>query len=106
MQAIAAGASEDFEKDFDQQCAMFLGVNYELVNYVNQGLTDQAILQSCFGMGHRASEGEMWTEFMSKRDWNDELSGTQEKQKKKHAMVSGQKSRQCFNLSTPMQGAW
>jgi hypothetical protein len=29
---------ENSEKDFDQKCAMFLGVNYELVvNYVNEG---------------------------------------------------------------------
>ena len=82
---------EDFEQDFDQKCAMFLGVNYELVvNYVNEGLTDQAILQSCFGMGHRRSEGEihMWNEFMRKRGWNDELSGTLEDQKRKRAMLS------------------
>ena len=60
---------ENFEKDFDQKCAMFLGVSYELlVSYVNEGLTDEAILQSCFGMGHRRSEGEshMWNEFMHK----------------------------------------
>ena len=82
---------EDFEKDFDQKCSMFLGVNYDLlVDYVNQGLTDQAILQSCFGMGHRRSEGEihMWNEFMRKRGWNDELSGALEDQKKKYAMLS------------------
>ena len=82
---------EDFEQDFDQKCAVFLGVSYELlVNYVNQGLTDQAILQSCFGMGHRRSDGEihMWNEFMRKRGWNDELSDTLEDQKKKHAMLS------------------
>ena len=43
---------EYFERDFDQKCATFLGVNYELlVDYVNEGLTDLAILQSCFGMG-------------------------------------------------------
>jgi len=82
---------EDFEKDFDQKCSMFLGVNYDLlVDYVNQGLTDQAILQSCFGMGNRRSEGEihMWNEFMRKRGWNDELSGALEDQKKKYAMLS------------------
>jgi hypothetical protein len=82
---------EDFEKDFDQKCSMFLGVNYDLlVDYVNQGLTDQAILQSCFGMGNRRTEGEihMWNEFMRKRGWNDELSGALEDQKKKYAMLS------------------
>jgi hypothetical protein len=92
---------ENFEKDFDQKCATFLGVNYELVvNYVNEGLTDHAILQSCFGMGHRPSEDEihMWNEFMRKRGWNDELSGTLEKQKKIHAMLSRSEIQTVFQF--------
>ena len=92
---------EDFEQDFDQKCAMFLGVSYELlINYVNQGLTDEAILQSCFGMGHRRSEGEihMWNEFMRKRGWNDELSGTLEDQKKKRAMLSRSEIKTMFQF--------
>ena len=92
---------ENFEKDFDQECAMFLGVNYELlVSYVKEGLTDQAILQSCFGMGHRRSEGEihMWNEFMRKRGWNDELSGTLENEKKKHAMLSRSEIQTVFQF--------
>jgi hypothetical protein len=92
---------ENFEKDFDQKCAMFLGVNFELlVNYVNEGLTDQAILQSCFGMGHRPSEGEihMWNEFMRKRGWNDELSGTLENEKKKRAMLSRSEIQTMFQF--------
>jgi hypothetical protein len=92
---------ENFEKDFDQKCATFLGVNFELlVNYVKDGLTDQAILQSCFGMGHRRSEGEihMWNEFMRKRGWNDELSGTLENEKKKHAMLSRSEIQTVFQL--------
>src|SRR5262245_31125538 len=92
---------ENFEKDFDQKCAMFLGINYDLVvNYVNEGLTDQAILQSCFGIGHRPSEGEihMWNEFMRKRGWNDELSGTLENQKKKHGMLSRSEIQTAFQF--------
>jgi Domain of unknown function (DUF5069) len=92
---------ENFEKDFDQKCAMFLGVSYDLlVNYVNEGLTDEAVLQSCFGMGHRRSEGEiqMWNEFMRKRGWNDELSGTLENQKKKHAMLSRSEIQTVFQF--------
>ena len=92
---------EDFEQDFDQKCAMFLGVSYELlVSYVNQGLTDEAILQSCFGMGYRRSEGEihMWNEFMRKRGWNDELSGTLEDQKKKRAMLSRSEIKTAFQF--------
>lgn len=92
---------EDFEKDFDQKCAMFLGVTYELlVTYVNEGLTDLAILQSCFGMGHRPSEVEihMWNEFMRKRGWNDELSGVLENEKKKHAMLSRSEIQTMFQF--------
>jgi hypothetical protein len=91
----------DFEKDFDQKCAMFLGINFNLVvNYVNEGLTDQAILQSCFGMGHRPCEGEiyMWNEFMRKRGWNDELSALLEDQKKKHAMLSRSEIQTAFQF--------
>jgi len=92
---------ENFEKDFDQKCAIFLGVNYDLlVNYVNDGLTDEAILQSCFGMGQRRSEGEihMWNEFMRKRGWNDELSGILQDQKKKHAMLSRSEIQTMFQF--------
>lgn len=92
---------EYFERDFDQKCATFLGVNYELlVDYVNEGLTDLAILQSCFGMGQRRSEGEihMWNEFMRKRGWNDELSGILENEKKKHAMLSRSEIQTMFQF--------
>jgi len=93
--------AQNFERDFDQKCAIFLGVTYELlVNYVNEGLTDLAILQSCFGMGHRRSEGEihMWNEFMRKRGWNDELSETLAGQKKKHAMLSRSEIQTMFQF--------
>jgi len=98
---LAPEYMENFEKDFDQKCVMFLGVNFELlVNYVKEGLTDQAILQSCFGMGHRRSVGEihMWNEFMRKRGWNDELSGTLENQKKKRAMLSRSEIQTMFQF--------
>jgi hypothetical protein len=92
---------ENFEKDFDQKCAIFLGVNFELlVSYVTEGLTDEAILQSCFGMGRRRSEDEvyMWNEFMRKRGWNDELSKTLENEKKKHAMLSRSEIQTVFQF--------
>ena len=104
---LPPGNVENFEKDFDEKCAMFLGVNYDLVvNYVNEGLTDQAVLQSCFGMGHRPSDGEihMWNEFMRKRGWNDELSGTLENQKKKHAMLSRSEIQTAFQFIDADEG--
>jgi hypothetical protein len=98
---------ENFEKDFDEKCAAFLRVSYELiVDYVNNGLTDQAILQSCFGMGHRPSEGEihMWNEFMRKRGWNDELSEMLESQKKKGAMLSRSEIQTVFQFIDADEG--
>ena len=92
---------EDFERDFDQKCAMFLGVSYELlVSYANAGLTDEAILQSCLGMGHRRYESEihMWNEFMRKRGWNDELTGMLQDQKKKRAMLSRSEIQTVFQF--------
>src|SRR5438034_544835 len=65
-------------KGFDKKCVTFLRVRYELVvEYVNYGLGDEAILESCFGMGRRPSEGEihMWNEFMRKRGWNKSRTG-------------------------------
>jgi hypothetical protein len=97
----------NLEKDFDEKCLTFLRVRYELVvEYVNEGLTDQAILQSCFGMGHRPSEGEiyMWNEFMRKRGWNDELSETLESQKKKEAMLSRSEIQTVFQFMDADEG--
>src|SRR5215471_19925927 len=98
---------ENFEKDFEQKCATFLRVRYEvIVEYVDQGLTDQAILQSCFGMGHRPSEGEihMWNEFMRKRGWHDDLSEALENQKKKEAMHSRSEIQTLFQFIDADEG--
>ena len=60
---------ENLGKGLDEKCATFLRAKYSLiVEYVNDGLTDGAILQSCFAMGHRPSDDEiyMWNEFMTK----------------------------------------
>jgi len=67
-------------KGLDEKCLTFLRVRYEaVIEYVNLGLTEGAILESCFGMGHRPTEGEiyMWNEFMRKRGWHDDLSEIQ-----------------------------
>ena len=94
-------------KGFDEKCATFLRVRYELVvEYVNQGLNEEAILESCFGMGRRPSEGEiyMWNEFMRKRGWNDELSDTLERQKKKEAMLSRSEIQTVFQFIDADEG--
>ena len=94
-------------KDLDQNCVNFLGVTYDLVvQYVNAGLSDEAILQSCFGMGRRPSEDEiyMWNEFMRKRGWNDDLSETLELQKKKEAMLSRSEIKTMFQFIDADEG--
>ena len=94
-------------KGFDEKCVTFLRVRYELVvEYVNHGLDDGEILESCFGMGRRPCEGEiyMWNEFMRKRGWNDELSETLESQKKKEAMVSRSEIQTMFQFIDADEG--
>ena len=94
-------------KGFDEKCATFLRVRYELVvEYVNQGLPDGAILESCFAMGHRPSEGQidMWNEFMRKRGWHDDLSETLERQKKEEAMLSRSEIQTMFQFIDADEG--
>jgi gluconokinase len=94
-------------KGFDERCATFLRVRYELVvEYVNQGLPDGAILESCFAMGHRPSEGQidMWNEFMRKRGWHDDLSETLERQKKEEAMLSRSEIQTLFEFIDADEG--
>ena len=115
LDKIRAGANgklppeyqEKLGKSLDERCLDFLGVSYDLVvQFVNEGLSDAAILQSCFGMGHRPSKGEiyMWNEFMRKRGWNDELSETLESQKKKGAMLSRSEIQTVFQFIDADEG--
>lgn len=94
-------------KDFDEKCTSFLRVSYELVvEYVHEGLPDEAILQSCFAMGRRPSEAEIyvWNEFMRKRGWRDEVSVTLESQKKREAMLSRSEIQTMFQFMDADEG--
>jgi len=62
---------------FDERCVKFLRVDYDrLVERVNQGGTDEEILDWCFTVGRNPTEDDIyvWNEFMRKRGWNDEVS--------------------------------
>jgi len=94
-------------KGFDEKCTTFLRVRYELVvEYVNDGLNEEAILESCFGMGRRPSEGEiyMWNEFMRKRGWHDEVSKTLEGEKKREAVLSRSEIQTMFQFMDADEG--
>lgn len=72
-------------KGFDERAASLVGVTYEnLRARVQQGGSDEEILEWCFQNGTRPTEEqiEVWNGFMLKRGWNDELSETLVRRKK------------------------
>ena len=94
-------------KGLDEHCANFLGVTYNLlVQYVNEGLSDEAILESCFSMGHRPSEAEtyMWNEFMLKRGWHDDASRTLKQLKREEGLVARSEVETMFQLIDAAEG--
>ena len=94
-------------KGLDEHCVSFLSVSYNLVvQYVNKGLSDEAVLQSCFGMGHRPSEGEiyMWNEFMSKRGWHDDASQTLKQLKREEGLTARSEIETIFQLIDVAEG--
>jgi Domain of unknown function (DUF5069) len=94
-------------KGLDEHCVNFLGVSYNLViQYVNEGLSDGAILQSCFGMGHRPSEAEiyMWNEFMLKRGWHDDASQTLKQLKREEGLTARSEIETIFELIDVAEG--
>ena len=94
-------------KGLDELCVNFLGVSYNLVvQYVSEGLSDEAILQSCFGMGHRPSEAEiyMWNEFMLKRGWHDDASQTLKQMKREEGLTARSEIETIFQLIDVAEG--
>ena len=94
-------------KGLDEHCVNFLGVSYErVVEYVNAGLSDGAILQSSFGMGHRPSEAEiyMWNEFMFKRGWHDDASQTLKQLKREEGLTARSEIETIFQLIDVAEG--
>jgi gluconokinase len=91
----------------DEHCVNFLGVSYNLVvHYVTADLSDEAILQSCFGMGHRPSEAEiyMWNEFMLKRGWHDDASRMLKRLKREEGLTARSEIETMFQLIDVAEG--
>jgi len=94
-------------KGLDEYCVNFLGVSYSLiVHYVKTGLSDGAILQSCFAMGHRPTEAEiyMWNEFMLKRGWHDDASRTLKQLKREEGLTARSEIETIFQLIDVAEG--
>lgn len=68
---------ENLGQGFDKACCDFLGVAYgALCKRVGQGGTDAEILDWCNRQGRvrDAEERRVWTVYLSKRGWRDEMS--------------------------------
>jgi hypothetical protein len=94
-------------KGLDEHCLNFLGVTFDLVvQYVNEGLCDGAVLESCFGMGHRPSEAEiyMWNEFMVKRGWHDDASHKLKQMKREEGLTARSEIETIFQLIDVAEG--
>ncbi|MEO6055150.1 MAG: DUF5069 domain-containing protein [Chthoniobacterales bacterium] len=66
---------ENLGTGFDKRCTSFLQVSYDdIVRLVNDGKSDEEILDWCFAQNFKPSEEqiEVWNGFMSKRGWKDE----------------------------------
>ena len=86
---LPADYQPNLGKGFDRACLDLFGIDYrDLVDRVQEGGTDEEILNWCFARGRKPGPAEMsvWNEFMRKRGWNDELSETLLRRKKETGM--------------------
>jgi uncharacterized protein DUF5069 len=94
-------------KGFDRSCVDFLQIDYgEVVERVKQGASDEQILDWCFARGRKPTESEIhvWNEFMRKRGWNDELSGTLTRRKEETGMAERSDIRTMFDFIDADEG--
>ena len=73
----------------DGRCLNFLRVGFEdLKNRVEQGGTDEEILDWCYETGRRLNEGdlEIWNGFVSKFGWKDHATPFLEKRKTEYGI--------------------
>ena len=87
---LPADWSANLGKGFDGRCLRFLGLKYEdLVERVlSEDGTDEEILRWALAHGHNRSEDDMalWSEFMRKCGWNDEITPTLERRKRESGL--------------------
>ena len=95
-------------KGFDGRCVRFLGLPYEDVKarVLEQGGTDEQILQWAFERGRRSSEEEIeiWNEFMRKCGWNDEVTSTLERRKRESGLENSNDIQTMFEYIDADEG--
>lgn len=95
-------------KGFDERVSSFLGVGYEAIcARMVQGGTDEEVLDWCFQNGTHPSEEqiEIWNAFMTKRGWNDDLSETLIRRKRKAPSKGAMIFKQCSPISMRTKAA-
>jgi Domain of unknown function (DUF5069) len=95
-------------KGFDGRCVRFLGLPYEDVKarVLEQGGTDEQILQWAFERGRTPSEEEIeiWNEFMRKCGWNDEVTSTLERRKRESGLENSNDIQTMFEYIDADEG--
>ncbi len=94
-------------KGFDGRCVRFLGIEYEdLVARVQQGGTDEQILDWAYGAGRKPSEEEIeiWNAFMRKSGWKDDVTATVERRKKESGLTNRDDIETMFNFIDADEG--
>jgi gluconokinase len=89
---------ENLGKGFDGSCCDFLGVEYaKLRDRVRQGGSDRELLEWCQNHGKKrdAADRMIWSAFLGKRGWRDDLSDRLVF-RKKEAGWSGREEMQTF----------
>ena len=104
---LPADYHENLGKGFDEKCVIFLRINYDqLVERVKRDGSDEELLQWCFSVGRKPSENDIyvWNEFMRKRGWNDEVSGTLKRRKQEAGMSDRSDIKTAFQFIDADEG--
>ena len=86
---LPADYQPNLGKGFDAKCCAFLHLDYaEVVKRVNEGASDDAMVEWAFTSGRRPSDDEitMWNEFMRKFGWRDHAAEILERRKREAGM--------------------
>ena len=86
---LPADYQPNLGRGFDSKCCAFLHLHYDdVVKRVNDGASDEEILDWALTHGRRPSEKEigMWNDFMRKFGWRDEAAEILERRKRDAGM--------------------
>ena len=86
---LPADYQPNLGRGFDAKCCAFLHLDYaEVVKRVNEGASDDAMVEWAFTFGRRPSDDEitMWNEFMRKFGWRDHAAEILERRKREAGM--------------------